>query len=88
MHAHSHTYIHTGIEVSVIERKYSPQDTGKVIQVALVDLLPISELDEGTELVGDVLDLQVCMYVRIYIYIYIYMVDLLPIFRRSMKAQN
>jgi len=48
-----------GIQVTVLERKHSKEDTGRTISVALVDLLPISELDEGTELVGDVLDLQV-----------------------------
>lgn len=48
-----------GIQVEVIERQHDKKATGRVISVALVDLLPISELDEGTELVGDVLDLQV-----------------------------
>jgi myosin heavy subunit len=47
------------VEISLVPRKHSSDAAGRRISVALGDLLPVSELDDDTGSIGDVLQLQV-----------------------------
>ena len=47
------------VEIALVPRKYSSDSAGRRISVALGDLLPVSELDDDTGSIGDVLQLQV-----------------------------
>ncbi len=47
------------VDISLVPRKHSQDAAGRRVSVALGDLLPVSELDDDTGSIGDVLQLQV-----------------------------